>query len=119
MTAVAPQALDRERQSDLRQERNQDRGKSAGGVFGQIGASHRVLRRRKSTGEATVEAAMAALLLALLGLAELGREVLGARGVPVLGTPSMASFLRGNRPWSRLVAFDNIAIREIEPGVAV
>ena len=54
-----------------------------------------------------------------LGLAQLGREVLGARGVPVLGTPSMASFLRGNRPWSRLVAFDNIAIREIEPGVAV
>lgn len=54
-----------------------------------------------------------------LGLAQLGREVLGARHVPVLCTPSMARFLRENRPWSRLVAEDNIAIREIEPGVEV
>jgi pyrroloquinoline quinone biosynthesis protein B len=48
-----------------------------------------------------------------LGLAQLGREVLGARGVPVYCTPSMAKFLRENRPWSRLVALENIAIREI------
>ena len=54
-----------------------------------------------------------------LGLAQLGREVLGARHVPVFCTPSMARFLRENRPWSRLVALDNIAIREIEPGVEV
>jgi len=52
-----------------------------------------------------------------LGLAQLGREVLGAKKVPVYCTPSMASFLRGNRPWSRLVALENIAIREIQPGV--
>ena len=52
-----------------------------------------------------------------LGLAQLGREVLGAKRVPVYCTPSMASFLRGNRPWSRLVALENIAIREIQPGV--
>ena len=52
-----------------------------------------------------------------LGLAQLGREVLGARGVPVYCTPAMARFLRGNRPWSRLVSEGNIAIREIEPGV--
>ncbi len=52
-----------------------------------------------------------------LGLAQLGREVLGARGVPVYCTPSMARFLRGNLPWSRLVALGNVAIREIEPGV--
>ena len=52
-----------------------------------------------------------------LGLAQLGREVLGARGVPVYCTPSMGSFLRGNRPWSRLLAQQNIVLREIEPAV--
>ncbi len=52
-----------------------------------------------------------------LGLAQLGREVLGARGVPVYCTPSMARFLRGNRPWSRLVSEGNVEIREIAPGV--
>lgn len=52
-----------------------------------------------------------------LGLAWLGREVLGTRRVPVYCTPSMAKFLRGNRPWSRLVSLENIAIHEIEPGV--
>lgn len=48
-----------------------------------------------------------------LGLAQLGREVLGARGVPVYATPSMARFLRGNRPWSHLVTFGNVDVREI------
>ncbi|HEY4228735.1 MAG TPA: MBL fold metallo-hydrolase, partial [Thermoanaerobaculia bacterium] len=48
-----------------------------------------------------------------LGLAELGREVLGARRVPVYCTASMAKFLRENRPWSRLVALENVEIREI------
>ncbi len=51
-----------------------------------------------------------------LGLAQLGREVLGARRVPVYCTPSMAAFLRGNKPWSRLVALENILIREVAPG---
>ncbi len=51
-----------------------------------------------------------------LGLAQLGREVLGAKNVPVYCTPSMAKFLRANRPWSRLVTLENITIREIEPG---
>lgn len=52
-----------------------------------------------------------------LGLAQLGREVLNARSVPVYCTPSMGRFLRDNRPWSRLVTTENIEIREIEPGV--
>jgi pyrroloquinoline quinone biosynthesis protein B len=52
-----------------------------------------------------------------LGLAQLGREVLGARRVPVYCTKSMAKFLRDNRPWSRLVDLQNIALVEIEPGV--
>jgi pyrroloquinoline quinone biosynthesis protein B len=51
-----------------------------------------------------------------LGLAQLGREVLGARRVPVYATPSMAKFLRENGPWKRLVALENIEIREIEIG---
>jgi len=52
-----------------------------------------------------------------LGLAQLGREVLGARRIPVYCTARMADFLRTNGPWKRLVALDNIAIREIAPGV--
>jgi len=51
-----------------------------------------------------------------LGLAQLGREVLSTRDLPVYATASMASFLRANKPWSRLVERGNIAIREIEPG---
>jgi pyrroloquinoline quinone biosynthesis protein B len=50
-----------------------------------------------------------------LGLAQLGREVANTRGMPVFCTPSMARFLRENRPWSRLVLLGNIAIHEIEP----
>jgi pyrroloquinoline quinone biosynthesis protein B len=54
-----------------------------------------------------------------LGLAQLGREVLGARRVPIYCTPSMAKFLRENKPWSRLVALENVSIHEIEPGAEV
>ena len=54
-----------------------------------------------------------------LGLAQLGREVLDTHGVPVYATPSMARFLRGNRPWSRLVAFGNIDVREISGEIAL
>jgi pyrroloquinoline quinone biosynthesis protein B len=50
-----------------------------------------------------------------LGLAQLGREVVNSREMPVYCTPSMARFLRENGPWKRLVALGNIAIREIEP----
>ena len=50
-----------------------------------------------------------------LGLAQLGREVLNAREMPVYCTPSMARFLRENGPWKRLVSLGNIAIHEIEP----
>jgi pyrroloquinoline quinone biosynthesis protein B len=52
-----------------------------------------------------------------LGLAQLGREVLNARGLPVYCTASMGRFLRDNRPWSRLVERQNIDVREIQPGV--
>jgi pyrroloquinoline quinone biosynthesis protein B len=54
-----------------------------------------------------------------LGLAQLGREVLGARQVPVYATPSMAKFLRENGPWKRLVALENIVLHELAPGASV
>jgi len=51
-----------------------------------------------------------------LGLAQLGREVVNAKGLPLYCTASMARFLRENKPWSRLVDRGNVAIREIEAG---
>lgn len=51
-----------------------------------------------------------------LGLAQLGREVLGAKRMPVYCTASMARFLRENRPWKRLVELENIEIHEVQPG---
>lgn len=51
------------------------------------------------------------------GLLSLGREALGAQRVPVYATPRMAAFLRGNGPWSQLVALGNVELHEIEPGV--
>lgn len=50
------------------------------------------------------------------GLMYLGREALGAQGVPVYVTARMARFLRENGPWSQLIALGNIALHEIEPG---
>jgi pyrroloquinoline quinone biosynthesis protein B len=50
------------------------------------------------------------------GLMFLGREALGARGVPVHATPRMVRFLRANGPWSQLAALGNIVLHEIEPG---
>jgi pyrroloquinoline quinone biosynthesis protein B len=50
------------------------------------------------------------------GLMYLGREALGAQGVPVYATPRMARFLRENAPWSQLVALGNIELRELAPG---
>jgi pyrroloquinoline quinone biosynthesis protein B len=50
------------------------------------------------------------------GLLQLGREALGANAVPVYATPRMAAFLRGNGPWSQLVALGNIELRQFEPG---
>lgn len=50
-----------------------------------------------------------------LGLAFLGKEVLGARGVPVHGTGSMARFLRENLPWRNLVEEGRIDLRPVDP----
>jgi pyrroloquinoline quinone biosynthesis protein B len=50
------------------------------------------------------------------GLLHLGREALGAAGVPVYATPRMARFLRENGPWSQLVSLGNVELRELTPG---
>ena len=50
------------------------------------------------------------------GLIHLGREVMGRREVPVYATPRLAHFLRGNAPWSQLVALGHIELRLLTPG---
>lgn len=54
-----------------------------------------------------------------LGLAQLGREVIGAHDVPVYAMPRMRAFLEHNGPWDQLVRLHNIDIRPIEDGIAV
>ncbi|HEX9161275.1 MAG TPA: MBL fold metallo-hydrolase, partial [Thermoanaerobaculia bacterium] len=49
-----------------------------------------------------------------LGLAQLGREVMGAHGVPVYAMPRMRDFLQHNGPWDQLVRLGNITIEPIE-----
>ena len=50
------------------------------------------------------------------GLAQLGREAMGAKSIPVYAMPRMSKFLRNNGPWDQLVALDNIDIRSLENG---
>ena len=54
-----------------------------------------------------------------LGLAHLGREVMGAKEVPVYAMPRMREFLTHNGPWDQLVRLHNIDIRPLEDGVTV
>lgn len=44
------------------------------------------------------------------GLMNLGREVMGAKNVPVYAMPRMKEYLTKNGPWSQLVSLNNIAI---------
>ncbi len=53
------------------------------------------------------------------GLMFLGHESLGASGVPVYAMPLMADFLAANGPWSQLVKYENIILRQMEDGVSV
>lgn len=48
------------------------------------------------------------------GLMHLGREALGASGVPVYCMPRMASFIQTNGPWSQLVDLNNIQIHTLQ-----
>ena len=47
------------------------------------------------------------------GLTQLGREVIGAGGVPVYAMPRMETFLRSNGPWDQLVSLQNISLRQL------
>jgi len=47
------------------------------------------------------------------GLMQLGREVMGARSVPVHAMPRMRGYLSGNGPWSQLVSTGNIELRPL------
>jgi pyrroloquinoline quinone biosynthesis protein B len=53
------------------------------------------------------------------GLMHLGREAMGASGVPVWAMPRMRGFLEGSGPWSQLVSLGNIAVTAAEDGVPV
>ena len=52
-----------------------------------------------------------------LGLAFFGFEAVHSSRLPVHATPRMAAFLQVNAPWSRLVARDEIELKEMPPGV--
>jgi pyrroloquinoline quinone biosynthesis protein B len=47
------------------------------------------------------------------GLAHLGREAMGARGMPVWAMPRMRDFLTANGPWGQLVTLANIELRPL------
>jgi len=51
-----------------------------------------------------------------LGLAHLGREVLGAKGVRVYAMPRMRELLERNGPWSQLVTLQNITLVPLAEG---
>ncbi len=48
------------------------------------------------------------------GLMQLGREVLGAKDVPVYALPRLQYFLLNNGPWSQLCRLDNILIQDLD-----
>jgi len=47
------------------------------------------------------------------GLVHLGREAMGARGMPVWAMPRMRDFLTANGPWGQLVTLANIELRPL------
>ncbi len=47
------------------------------------------------------------------GLMHLGKEVMSTRYEPVYCMPKMAAFLQSNGPWSQLVNYNNILIRQL------
>ncbi len=53
------------------------------------------------------------------GLMHLGREVLGAEGVPVYAMPRMRSFLETNGPWDQLIRLNQIKLTKTAEGQEV
>jgi pyrroloquinoline quinone biosynthesis protein B len=54
-----------------------------------------------------------------LGLAQLGREAYGARGVPLWGSAQMIDFLGRNAPWDQLVKLGNVKLEGFAAGRSV
>jgi pyrroloquinoline quinone biosynthesis protein B len=54
-----------------------------------------------------------------IGLVHLGREAIGARGVPVWAMPRMMEFLQTGEPWHGLVEWGHIALRGLGADTAV
>jgi len=83
----------------------------------------------RGRGRAPVDAVMVthAHIGHYLGLALFGREVVGAKNLPVWCSPRFAEYLGGHGPWKQLVALDQIDVRafvvgepfEPWPGVSV
>lgn len=53
------------------------------------------------------------------GLMHLGREVMGAKAVPVYVMPRMEKFLRTNGPWDQLVRLQNLELRALQHDSAI
>ena len=53
------------------------------------------------------------------GLIHLGKEALGAKGIPVYAMPKMSFFLKENGPWSQLVKLNNIKLVNLSKNIAV
>ena len=53
------------------------------------------------------------------GLIHLGREVMGADGIPVYAMPRMRQFLTTNGPWDQLVTLNNVALRPLQANTPV
>lgn len=49
----------------------------------------------------------------VLGLLQLGKEVMGARGVPVYAMPRLLAFLRGQEPWAALERGGHVALQAL------
>ncbi|MDB2382563.1 MBL fold metallo-hydrolase [Porticoccaceae bacterium] len=50
------------------------------------------------------------------GLMYLGREAMGAHGLPIYVMPKMVQYLRENGPWSQLIALNNISLMPLRNG---
>ena len=53
------------------------------------------------------------------GLIHLGKEALGAKGIPVYAMPKMSFFLKENGPWSQLVKLNNIKLVNLSNNIEV
>ena len=54
-----------------------------------------------------------------VGLLQLGREVMGAKGMPVYAMPKMKTFLSNNSPWNQLLSIGNIKIQNLQDSKGV